>query len=473
MPEAGTPDTSTCPFVFQAAPNGTFAQAVSFGGSVVKTPKIVPIVFFAADSSKQQVADFVSKLATTAYWGKISSEYGAGALTAKPAIVLSETAAKTIDDNQIGPWLAAKFSSDPAHFGTPDSNTLYAIFYPDGTTITEQSGTSCAEFGGYHFETTAGNTPISYAVVPRSGSFGGLTGFDVTSFSTSHEVLEWATDPFPQSSPAYMSVDDDHAVWGRVFLGELGDLCTQMDVPTLPVDLGFTVQRTWSNASAKAGHHPCAPVTKDPYFTAFPTSPDRIPVQNEFGQSIMTQGFKVAVGEKKTSSSRCTPTLPPHRGACRSSTSRSSPARRRSSPTRSTSRRGRQATSRTSPSPAPRPRSRAKGLSSIRRSASSETSGRCGSRTEGHVGGAARAASAPHVGVVSAPVNAPSRLMAAMASCAASTTAGSSGLVRCPTINVRRIAIRSASVEPIVSSTLVANAAASSSLLASLVMVYS
>ena len=299
LPEAGTPDTSTGPFVFKPAPSGTFAQAVSFGGSVVKTPKIVPIVF-TADSSKQQVADFVTKLATTTYWGKISSEYGVGALTAKPAIVLTETAPSTIDDNQIGPWLAGKFTSDPTHFGTPDSNTLYAIFYPDGTTITQQSGTSCTEFGGYHFETTAGNTPISYAVVPRCGSFGGLNGFDVTSFSASHEVLEWATDPFPQTSPAYMSVDDDHAVWGRVFLGELGDLCTQMDVQTLPADLGFTVQRTWSNASAKAGHHPCAPVTKDPYFTAFPTTSDRIPVRDEFGQSIMTQGFKVGVGQTKT-----------------------------------------------------------------------------------------------------------------------------------------------------------------------------
>lgn len=299
MPEAGAPDTATGPFVLTPPPSGTFAQAVSFGGSVVKNPRIVPIVF-AADSSKQQVIDFTAKLATTKYWGQISSEYGVGALTAKPAIVLTETAPTSIDDNQIGPWLAAKFTSDAAHFGAPDPSTLYAIFYPDGTTITEQSGTSCTEFGGYHFETTAGNTPISYAVVPRCGSFGGLNGFDVTSFSTSHEVLEWATDPFPQTSPAYMSVDDDHAVWGRVFLGELGDLCTQMDVQTLPADLGFTVQRTWSNASAKAGHHPCAPTTKDPYFTAFPTKSDRISVRDEFGRTITTNGFKVGVGEKKT-----------------------------------------------------------------------------------------------------------------------------------------------------------------------------
>lgn len=300
LPEAGVPDTAPPgPFVFKPAPDGTFAQAVSFGGSVVKAPKIVPIIF-AADSSKQQIIDLSAKLATSAYWGTISSEYGVGPLTAKPAIVLSESAPTTIDDNQIGPWLASKFSSDAARFGTPDSSTLYAIFYPDGTTVTNQSRTGCTEFGGYHFETSVGTTPISYSVVPRCGSFGGLNGFEVTSFSTSHEVLEWATDPFPATSPAYMSVDDDHAIWGRVFLGELGDLCTQLDTQTVPADLGFTVQRTWSNASAKAGHHPCAPITKDPYFTAFPAKSDTISAIDPFGQQIMTKGFKVPVGQSKT-----------------------------------------------------------------------------------------------------------------------------------------------------------------------------
>ena len=303
LPEAGTPDTSTGPFVFEPAPSGTFAQAVSFGGSVVKTPKIVPIVF-AADASKQQVADFVTKLATTTYWGKISSEYGVGALTAKPAIVLSETAPTSIDDNQIGPWLAAKFSSDAAHFGTPDSSTLYAVFYPDGTTVTQGSGTSCTEFGGYHFETSAGGKSISYAVIPRCASFAGFAGSDVITFASSHEVLEWATDPFPQTRPAYRGVDDDHAVWSRVFLGELGDLCTQMgNVSDIPTDLGFTVQRTWSNAAAKLGHDPCVPATKDAYFQSAPVLSQSVTftLPASFGGSdVATKGVTIPVGKSKT-----------------------------------------------------------------------------------------------------------------------------------------------------------------------------
>lgn len=299
-PDAGT-DSAIAPFVFKPAPKGTFAQAVSFGGSVVKAPKIVPIVF-TADPDKTSITSFTAKLATSTYWGAISAEYGVGALTAKTPIVLTEAPPTNIDDSDIATWLRAKFQSDPAHFGAPDSDTLYAIFYPDGTTVTQGGTQSCVVFGGYHFETTT-NTgkSISYAVVPRCPGFGGLNGIDVTTFSTSHEVLEWATDPFPQSAPAYMAVDDAHAVWSRVFLGELGDLCTQMDVQLLPADIGFTVQRTWSNASAKAGHHPCAPVpAATPYFTAIPAKLDTISVTDSFGRTIDTGGFKVAVGQSKT-----------------------------------------------------------------------------------------------------------------------------------------------------------------------------
>jgi hypothetical protein len=293
-------DSGPTDFVFKPAPAGTFAQGVSAGGSVVKSPKVMPIVF-ASDDAKAQLTDFATKLATTTYWGKISSEYGVGALTAKPAVTLTEAAPTSIDDSEIETWLASKFTTDSADFGAPDSNTLYEIFYPAGTTITQGGQSSCQSFGGYHFETQANGVPISYAVLPRCDAFiPGLSSFEGTTLSASHEVLEWATDPFPETSPAYMSVDDDHAVWGRVFLGELGDLCTQMPgIPTSPSDLGYVVQRTWSNASAKAGHHPCVPVAGDPYYTAFPTKPETIAV-NLFGQQATTKGFKVGVGQSKT-----------------------------------------------------------------------------------------------------------------------------------------------------------------------------
>ncbi len=300
VPDPGFVPPVAKPFVFKAAPPGTFAQAVSAGGSVVKTPKIVPI-FYANDPQKQIITDFTSKLATSAYWGAITAEYGVGALTAQTPIVLEETAPTAITGDQIDAWLAGKFTSDAARFGAPDSSTLYAIYFPPGTTVSEGSSTGCMEFGAYHYETSAMGTPISYAVMPRCAAFAGLAGADVTTFAGSHEILEWATDPFPATRPAYNRVDDDHAVWSRVFLGELGDLCTQLgNASFVPADLGVTVQRTWSNASASAGHHPCAPITKTPYFTAFPAKSEPIAVTDRFGRHTTTSGVKVGVGQKKT-----------------------------------------------------------------------------------------------------------------------------------------------------------------------------
>lgn len=300
QPELDAGKDAPTPFVFKPAPDGTFARAVSFGGSVVKTPKMVPILY-TGDTQKQAITDFATKLATSTYWGQISKEYGVGALTTKAPIILTEQPPTTIDDSQIASWLVSKFSSDPTRFGTPDSSTLYIIYYPASTTVTQGGEQGCTSFGGYHYETNVGATPIAYSVLPRCAAFAGLGGQDVTTFASSHEILEWATDPFPSSRPAYMAVDEDHAVWSRVFLGELGDLCTQMgDVAVVPADLGYSVQRTWSNVSAQGGHHPCVPAGKAPYFTAFPTNPGKITAQDEFGRTITTQGFKVGVGQSKT-----------------------------------------------------------------------------------------------------------------------------------------------------------------------------
>jgi hypothetical protein len=297
--DAGT-DSGGSSFVFKPAPDGTFAQAVSAGGSVIKNPKLVPIIF-SNDPSKQTIIDFTTKLGKSTYWGSIASEYGVGALTSGTPIIVNDAAPPSIDDEQISQWLVNKFATSSATFGTPDASTLYAIYYPPGTKVTQGGGQGCDSFGGYHFEANVGSKTVGYAVIPRCASFANMAGPDVITFASSHEVLEWATDPFPASRPAFMTTDDDHAVWSRVFLGELGDLCTQMgNVAMTPTDLGFTVQRTWSNASAKAGHHPCAPTGKTPYFTAFPAKLDSIEVQDPFGRDITTQGLKIPVGSKKT-----------------------------------------------------------------------------------------------------------------------------------------------------------------------------
>lgn len=118
-------------------------------------------------------------------------------------------------------------------------------------------------------------------VVPRCGTFAGLSGNDLFTFALSHELVEATLDPFTKTAPAYSDVDKAHEALSLVLGGgEAGDICP--DDSALVSDLPFLVQRTWSNASAKAGHHPCVPLDPRPYFITNPVlsemSSDGVPV---------------------------------------------------------------------------------------------------------------------------------------------------------------------------------------------------
>src|SRR5204863_109487 len=83
----------------------------------------------------------------------------------------------------------------------PDDETLIALFYPSGLTITEAgggfAGESCVTFGGYHSDLTLdaahGGKHVAYAVLPRCPTFGDLVGIDAVTGAASHEFIEAAT----------------------------------------------------------------------------------------------------------------------------------------------------------------------------------------------------------------------------------------------------------------------------------------
>jgi hypothetical protein len=216
----------------------------------------------------------------------------------------------SIDDNGIQMWLAGKLNMNDPALPAATENTIYAIHYPSNTTITLPSGrgnaTSCQDFGGYHSDTTLDakhhNQDIAYAVIPRCGDFGNLTGIDSVTGTESHELVEAATDPFPQSNTAYGGIDDDHFYWELALGGgETGDMCAQfpesfVKFPELP----YVVQRSWSNEAALAGHDPCVPALPgEVYFNAVPDFKEMITI-NVFGQSITLPGVVVPVGQSKT-----------------------------------------------------------------------------------------------------------------------------------------------------------------------------
>ena len=299
-PEAGAPAVVPDAAPPKVIPKPTFPEVQSRGGPVIKDPHVIAIVF-AGDPLTSQITDFTSKISTSSYWKNVGEEYGVGPMTAMPTITIAvdEPAPTAITSAQIETWLAQKLSGPTPAFGTPDPSTLYAIYYPSGTTITMdgagEQGQSCMGYGGYHFEVNASGTQVGYTVLPRCSDIEELT------VAASHEYFEWATDPFPKTKPAYSKLDDAHWAWEAAFIGELGDLCTFLDRENLN-PFGFEIQRQWSNKLSLAGKYPCAPTKTTPYLQAIPTAEDDaiIPANGQFSKSLKTKAIRVPPGGSRT-----------------------------------------------------------------------------------------------------------------------------------------------------------------------------
>jgi hypothetical protein len=296
-----TPDASA-PDVDNGSPSATYPafkidapQVVSLGGPTLATPKLVPVYFANDDASfTAQLTSFMTKLGESAFWLPAVSEYGVGAISSATAVQLTDNAPASIDDADIQTWLASKI--DDKTLPAPDANTIYAIYYPDGTTVTLQNETSCDTFGAYHNNITYTTGDVAYAVMPRCNGWGGSV-LDTTTSAASHEFIEASTDPFPQTNTAYGQADDNHIIWEYILGGgETGDMCAQFAASYVtPSDLGFTVQRAWSNAAAEAGHDPCQPADKTPYFNSMPVLKDKISIGGG-----ATKGVHIPIGSSAT-----------------------------------------------------------------------------------------------------------------------------------------------------------------------------
>jgi hypothetical protein len=317
-------------------------QVTSETGPVMTAPKIVPI-FYAADESATiaSLTDFSNKIGQTQYWTKLATEYGSAAATSLTPIQLTDVLPESYDDSQIQAYLANALESGDPRFPAADENTLYAFYFPPGVTITTGAtvatgdggvdggddgggdagvidaggfgggvSSSCTDFGGYHdniqLDANHNNLNVAYAVIPRCSSFGPLTGLDAITGPASHEYMEAVTDPFPDSTsvmPAYVTVDEEHFYWESMLGGgEVGDMCAQnggafVKFPELPL---YTVQRIWSNLSAKAGADPCEPLLPTyTYINAIPVLPDTLMLTTR-GSTVNTKGIHIPVGMSAT-----------------------------------------------------------------------------------------------------------------------------------------------------------------------------
>ncbi len=295
--DAGPDVDNGAPSTVYPAPHPALPQMTSAGGSVLKTPRIVP-VYFAADPLATQIGTFLEALGPSDYWKATTSEYGVGKVTVGTAITVATAPSATVDDADVQVFLASMLDGTHAEWGTPDESTVYTIMYPAGTTITDASGTACKDFGAYHEEATVGGKPVVYAVIPRCASFVGFSGIDFVTTAISHEMVEAVTDPFYNSGSAYSSVDADHQAWNFSTGGESADMCSgSLDSYFTVSGLG-AVQRTWSNVAAAAGMNPCVPAAEGKsYFNSSPVFTDSI----DLGHGLApTKGVVIPVGASKT-----------------------------------------------------------------------------------------------------------------------------------------------------------------------------
>ncbi|MGH7294502.1 MAG: hypothetical protein ACRELB_06205, partial [Polyangiaceae bacterium] len=289
------------------------------GGAIVSTPRFVP-VFFSGEAMASPLTDAMTKYVASSAWHDAVAEYGVGAgAVATPVQVTTALPSSTMTSDDLGAWLGGQLydGSSTIDWGPVDAatiaSTVFVLFPPASVTVVAPGydGTSASDptlcgsrpwdLTGWHWQTAPalGRTaPVVFAVVGHC-SYDQTPVIDRMTATLSHELAEAATDPTPVTLPAYSALDDAHAYW-MYFTGggEVGDLCGQDASQLLaPPDVGYMVQRIWSNAAASAGHDPCVPAAGPAYFDVNADMPDRF---YEPYVGAYVHGVSIAPGASRT-----------------------------------------------------------------------------------------------------------------------------------------------------------------------------
>ena len=278
-------------------------QLADNGGAVLKNPVIVTVTW-AGDPKVAELEALGDMMGASAYWKATTSEYGTLGATSGEAnhVHLPGAPPASISDQQLEAFVAANVTSGT--FPTPATGEpIYVLQLQKATQLMLSGKSACSQgVGGYHDSTKVGLKGVAYAVVPRCGN-----SFDSVTVATSHELAEAATDPYPRSRPAWTGFREEDLAWEffQQFQSENGDACEfyrDSDLRVGESDVGFTVQRQWSNASGKAGHDPCVPAFKGVnYFNVTPLGTEDLDVDLSAigGGSATAKGYKIKVGASR------------------------------------------------------------------------------------------------------------------------------------------------------------------------------
>jgi len=302
-PEAAVdtgPDNEQDPDVYPAS-HHPIPQLDYNGGAILQRARVVTVTF-TGNAHRDALRVFDHTITTTDWWKQTGEGYcvdggahagcvGAGTAAApeggawRPDGSTDDAgdgyldvelpydfASSGITDGDIQTWLNRHVVA--GDFPAPDAQTLYMLYFPSTTSITDPNqGTSCFNWGAYHYSTVitpdAGQpVAVAYAVMPYCDlGQGDLVNYQYLTQAASHEIAEAATDPFPSLTAGFYLTTND--AWeGQIqnVGGECGDMCFFVADPTYN-ESGYNVQRIWSNQMAALGKQPCQPWSQ-PYFAA-------------------------------------------------------------------------------------------------------------------------------------------------------------------------------------------------------------
>lgn len=264
------PGSHTC-VGFTPGAHSAPPQVISFGGNVLATPKVLPVQV-SSDSNSTITNGYLNQLKTDSYWGATTAEYGVGAITVLSSQSISST---PTTDNAVRTLITNNTAGASPAWGAPDNQTVYMFLIPEGTNYDDGTGSKCCTgYSGYHDDFTANGVDVPYAIVCECPDFD-YQGepIDVAMTATiSHELVEAATDPYVETTPAFAQSDDDHAAWTIWNGGEVADMCTfNPNFAYLAPGATYISQKSWSNAAASAGQDPCVPADAVPFAAVTPT----------------------------------------------------------------------------------------------------------------------------------------------------------------------------------------------------------
>jgi hypothetical protein len=310
------------PFVACSSDGGPKYPAFGFdfpqlqdGGGVKLTRPNVVILMQANDRYRPEIAAATSYVASHDYWHTVTAEYGIDGLgdvtiVAPPAAFAAAFKAKDLESYVATYVRTTRFAGAPAPgagtsgTATLHADTLYVVALPNTTTITDMS---CGT-GGFHRSVLATATDeVPYAVTRADCSNQPPDGFTPSEILL-HEMIESATDPFPDVQPGIFGSDHAHVAWDFFEIEEVADMCVgakaQIDGdPPVLVNVSNSTPLVfpgiWSNRRAALGQNPCVPMSaKQP--PALAVASADLPKQITVNDTVVAPGALLALGATAT-----------------------------------------------------------------------------------------------------------------------------------------------------------------------------